>query len=230
MQALLPAARAGDPEAIWLVSRVYEYCAPYAGDPAAYAGDTDLFGRMKLRTSESMVAARERVSRRCGRFGPRDGLGAAAILVRQREAAGAGSLAAEAALLAAGEPLDEAAGYRRDLAERVQRSDDPEAYKALSPAMGVLASGDAAYDGMVAGDQLAELAWQLAACRLGQDCGAQGSLMTEYCANGGVCSQDPAEDFETFVYEGAIPRRGAEVVDEMVDSLLEGDGDVEVKK
>ncbi|MDH5824904.1 hypothetical protein QFW77_18210 [Luteimonas sp. RD2P54] len=226
LQSLLPAARAGDAEAMWLVSRIHEYCAPYAGDPGGYANDTDLFGRMRLRASDTMVAARERVSRRCGRFGPRDGLEPTMILVQRREAAEAGSLAAEAALLAAGEPLDEAPAYRRDLAARVQRSADPEAYVALAPAMGVLASGDAAYDGMVAGDQFAELAWQLAACELGQDCGAGGALMTNYCANGGVCPQDPAEDFETFVYEGAIPRQGAEVVDAMVDSLLTGEGEM----
>ncbi|MEZ0470957.1 hypothetical protein AB6713_13100 [Luteimonas sp. B3_2_R+30] len=224
LQSLIPAARAGEADAIWLVSRVYEYCAPYAGDPAAYAGDTRLFGEMKLRASAAMVAARERVSRRCTRFAPEDGLGYRTILLRRTQAAEAGSLAAEAALLAMGEPLDDSETYRRDLADRVQRSADPEAFTALAPAMGVMAAGDDAHSGQVAGSQLAELAWQLAGCELGQDCSAEGPLMTNYCANGGICSQDEEQDFQTFVYDAAIPRQGADVVDDMIDSLLRSEG------
>ncbi|WP_407353949.1 hypothetical protein [Luteimonas sp. R10] len=224
LQSLLPAARAGEADAIWLVSRVYEYCAPYAGDPAAYADDTRLFGEMKLRASEAMTAARERVSRRCMRFAPEDGLDYRTILLRRTQAAEAGSLAAEASLLAMGEPLDDSKAYRRDLADRVQRSADPEAFIALAPAMGVMAAGDDAHAGQVAGSQLTELAWQLAGCELGQDCSAEGPLMTNYCANGGICSQDEEQDFQTFVYDAAIPRQGAEVVDDMIDSLLRSEG------
>lgn len=224
LQSLIPAARAGEADAIWLVSRVYEYCAPYAGDPAAYAGDTRLFGEMKLRASAAMVAARERVSRRCARFAPEDRLDYQTILLRRTQAAEAGSLAAEAALLAMGEPLDDSRAYRRDLADRVQRSADPEAYTALAPAMGVMAAGDDAHAGQVAGSQLTELAWQLAGCQLGQDCSAEGPLMTNYCANGGICSQDEEQDFQTFVYDAAIPRQGADVVDDMIDSLLRSEG------
>lgn len=224
LQSLLPAARAGEADAIWLVSRVYEYCAPYAGDPAAYADDTRLFGEMKLRASAAMTAARERVSRRCMRFTPGDGLDYQTILLRRTQAAEAGSLAAEAALLAMGEPLDDSKAYRRDLADRVRRSADPEAFTALAPAMGVMAAGDDAHSGQVAGNQLTELAWQLAGCKLGQDCSAEGPLMTNYCANGGICSQDEEQDFQTFVYDAAIPRQGAEVVDDMIDSLLRSEG------
>jgi hypothetical protein len=87
--------------------------------------------------------------------------------------------------------------------------------------MGIAANGRTAGFGYnrVAGTQFAELAWQLAACKLGQDCGPKGSLMTSYCANGGICSQDPQQDFASFVYDAAIPRQGADVVQEMVDSL-----------
>lgn len=219
-QRLQPAARNGDPEALWLISRVYDYCSPYALAPTAYARDTRLIGEMKLRGSESMVAARDRVSRRCARFLPEDDLSPQAIWVVREKAAEAGSLAAEAALLAADRPLAQGPEYRADLVDRVRRSQDAEAYAALSPAMGVAAAGEPMLADKVAGTQFAELAWQLAACRLGLDCGPDGALMTHYCANGGICSQDPQQDFPSFVYDAAIPRQGAEVVNEMVDSLV----------
>src|SRR5690606_19465202 len=41
LRRLLPAAQAGDAEAAWFVSRVYDYCAAHAADPAGYARDTD---------------------------------------------------------------------------------------------------------------------------------------------------------------------------------------------
>lgn len=216
---LVPAVRAGDPEATWMLSRVHEYCSAYAMAPADYARDTQAIGGMQLRTSEAMVVARTRTSKRCARFVPRDALSYTAILVGTTEAAEAGSLAAEAALLAIGEPLDTSDAYKHDLVERVQRSRDPESFAALSPAMGIRASGQRAFSGQVAGTQLAELAWQIAACELGMDCSAGSTLMTSLCANGGICSRNPGQDFRSFVFDAAVPRQGADVVNEMVNSL-----------
>lgn len=216
---LAPAVRAGDPEATWMLSRVHEYCSAYAMAPADYARDTQAIGDRQLRTSEAMVAARTRTSGRCARFVPRDDLSYTAILVLTTEAAEAGSLAAEAALLAIGEPLDTSDAYKHDLVERVQRSRDPESFAALSPAMGIRASGQRAFSGQVAGTQLAELAWQVAACELGMDCSAGSTLMTSLCANGGICSRNPGQDFRSFVFDAAVPRQGADVVNEMVNSL-----------
>jgi hypothetical protein len=218
-QSLRSRADAGEPEAIWLLTRVYDYCANYANAPVDYGNDTRAIEAMKLRTSAAMVAARSRVSSRCARFVPEDELSFSMILVKRVEAAKSGSLPAEASLLAAGKPLEKTEEYRNDLVERVVRSKDPEAYSALSPGMGIASSGRSAGFTRAAGTQFAELAWQLAACRLGQDCSAKGSLMTSYCANGGICSQDPEQDFAGFVYDAAIPRQGAQVVEEMVDSL-----------
>ncbi|HBK47467.1 MAG TPA: hypothetical protein DDZ67_13750, partial [Xanthomonadaceae bacterium] len=68
------------------------------------------------------------------------------------------------------------------------------------------------------------LAWQLAACRLGLECGAQSALMTSYCATAGICSQDGSQDFASFVFDAAVPRQGAQRVDEMVNMLVNGSG------
>lgn len=223
LQRLLPAAQSGNAEAAWMASRVYDYCAAHARDPSGFARDTAQLGNMGLATSASMVAARDRVAHRCRQFAPVDGIDRDLVLWYRVEAAEAGSLPAEAALLAMGEPLGEGVEYRSDLVDRVEASADPEAFSALAPAMGLAASGDPALAGRVAGTPMAELAWQLGACALGLDCTAEGALMTAYCANGGVCSRDARQDFPAFVHDTALPRRGRAALDEMVGSLL-GEG------
>lgn len=225
-QSLAVAARAGDLEANWMLSRVYDYCAAYANDPLGYDVDSRALARLSSPGVAAMQAARERVSHRCTGFGPADGLTAQQLTKQRSEAALAGNLAAEAALLSQGQPLDRSDAYRRDLVQRVLDSRDPEAYLALSTAMGAAANGDDAYRGFVAGDQFAELAWQVAACRLGLDCGPGSALMTSYCANGGICSQDASQDFGSFVLDAAVPRQGARKMDEMINVLLGGTHEV----
>lgn len=220
VQSLEAAAHDNDADAIWMISRVYDYCSSFAMAPAAYDRDTRTIQEMAMRGSRAMVAARERISQRCARFVPQDELTPRMIVLKRTEAAQAGSLAAEAALMASGQPVQETPEYKRDLVQRVQRSADPEAYSALSPGMGIAASGQTALADQVAGTQFAELAWQLSACRLGLDCGPNSALMTSYCANGGICSRDPEQDFERFVFDAAVPRQGADVINDMIDSLM----------
>lgn len=223
-QQLSIAAAHGDPEASWRLSRIYDYCAGYAMDPVGYGADTRAIADARLPTSAQMVQARARVGRRCAGFAPGDGLTRQAIVAQRVQAARGGNLAAEAALLALGQPLHAGAEYKRDLVARVRASGDPDAYVALSPAMGLAASGDDSLDGRVAGTQFSELAWQLAACRLGLDCGPDSELMTRYCANGGICSRDPTQDFSSFVYDAAVPRQGTDTMNDMVNRLVDSKG------
>lgn len=220
--SLSDSASGGDAEARWLLSRVYDYCAGYAFDPAGYRADSD--GMARERDLAALVSARARLAARCGGFSDHDDLSAARATALRTQAARAGSIAAEAALLAAGQPLQDSTKYKRDLVERVLASRDPEAYLALSSAMGSRASGDDAYQDYVAGDQSAELAWQVAACRLGLDCAADSTLVTSYCANAGICSQNSSQDFESFVFDAAVPRQGASKMDQMIVALTEGGG------
>jgi hypothetical protein len=222
---LKAAADGGDAQASWQLSRVYDYCAGYAVDPAGYQADDLLVAQDAAPGVRAMLAARGRVSQRCAGFSADDGLGAQAVTLQRLRAAESGSLAAEAALLAQGKPLEDSPAYRRALVQRVLASRDPEAYLALSPAMGVAASGDDSYRGYVAGTQFSQLAWQLAACKLGLECGARSTLMTSYCANGGICSQDRTQDFATFVLDAAVPRQGAGTLDDMVSALVNGSGE-----
>ncbi|HEY0335186.1 MAG TPA: hypothetical protein VGC74_16025 [Stenotrophomonas sp.] len=224
-QTLTVAARNGDAEANWMLSRVYDYCAGYAIDPLNYDADSRALAGLASPGVAAMQAARDRVSHRCTGFGPVDGLTGRRLVGLRSQAAKDGNLAAEAALLSLGQPLDASAGYRRELVQRVLDSRDPEAYLALSSAMGAAANGDDAYRGLVAGDQFAELAWQVAACQLGLDCSPGSALMTSYCANGGICSQDASQDFSSFVLDAAVPRQGARKMDEMVNALISGAGE-----
>lgn len=223
-QELIGSAQSGNAEATWMLSRVYDYCSAYAGDPAGYAADNRWMATQSGPGMAAMLDARTRVADRCAGFTAADGLSAQAIVLQRIRAAQAGSLAAEAALLASGRPLEDSQAYRYALVQRVLASRDPEAYLALSPAMGMAAIGDDAYQGYVAGSQYAELAWQMAACRLGLECGADSALMTTYCANGGICSRTPGQDFGAFVRDAAVPQQAAQKMDEMVETLVEGSG------
>jgi hypothetical protein len=224
VQGLRARETAGDAEALWAVSRVLDYCSAYATDPAGYAADTRAISALKGSSTAAMAAARDRVGQRCARFVPADGFSLSALRAKRFDAARAGSLAAEAALLAMGEPLSDSNEYRQDLVERVRRSGNPEAYVAISPAMGIAGSGQEAYLGRISGTQYSELAWLLAACRLGNDCSPNGVLMTTYCANGGICSRDSSQDFYTFVLDAGVPRQGADNLNGMVESLMSGIG------
>ncbi|MDR6841266.1 hypothetical protein [Pseudoxanthomonas sacheonensis] len=220
VQSLRARETAGDPDALWMVSRVLDYCAAYAANPTGYAADTRAISKLKGAATVAMAAARDRVGRRCARFAPVDDFSLSALRAKRLEAARAGSLAAEAALLAMGEPLFAGNEYKQDLVERVRRSGNPDAYVAISPAMGIAGSGQEAYLGSVSGTQLAELAWLLAACRLGNDCSPGSVLMTSYCANGGICSRDSSQDFYSFVFDAGVPRQGADNLNGMVEGLM----------
>lgn len=219
-QRLRAQADEGNHEARWMLSRVYDYCAQYAVDPGGYRLDNNVLAGLGLTAAPAMVQARERVAQRCGGFVPGDKLGTALVLSERRKAAAQGNLAAEAALFAEGEPLQDSPEYRRDLVERVRTSRDPEAFMAIAPGMGVRASGDRALSGLVAGEQLSELAWRLAACELGLPCGADSVLVNSFCANGGICSQDGTQDFRDFVYDAAVSRQGAGKMKEWIKRLV----------
>ncbi|MEN5210201.1 hypothetical protein ABE493_19010 [Stenotrophomonas terrae] len=218
-QQLQVAADAGNAEAGWIASRIYDHCGVFAMDPSGYALDSAALQRMDLDAISAMLAARGKVRQSCAGFSSADGLGRARLLQQRLASAKAGNLAAEAAMLSMGEPLIDTPEYRRALVERVQSSQDPEAFLAISGAMGSAAAGDEAYRGMVAGSQFSQLAWQVAACQLGLACGPDSTLMVAYCANGGICSRDPQQDFESFVYDAAVSRQGMEKMNEMVSSL-----------
>lgn len=218
-QRLRAQADGGNAEARWILSRVYDYCSPYAVDPGGFSRDSASISAMGTSTATSMTGARNRLAQRCGGFVSSDNLGHALVLQQRQQAAREGNLAAEASLLAEGTPLEPGPEYRRSLVQRVRESRDPEAFMAVAPAMGLRAAGDQALVGMVAGEALSELAWRVAACELGMACGPGSVLMDSYCANGGICSQNETQDFNEFVYDAAVSRQGADKMTDWVEQL-----------
>lgn len=221
---LMALAAAGDADAMWLLSLVQDQCAGFAADPIGYAQDTRVIAGLGLSNGNAMLSARQRIQQRCARFVPQDGFSLPTLVTQRTQAARAGSLAAEASLLAMERPLQEGDDYRRDLVQRVLDSEDPFAFLAIAPAMGTVGSGRRDTLGEVSGSDLSEIAWRIASCRLGMDCSPNGSLMTSYCVNGGICSQDESQDFTTFARDAGVPRQGADNVDEMVGTLLSHPG------
>lgn len=221
-QALAPAVDRGEPEAVWLMSRVVEDCAGHAADPAGFARDTERLSGIRV-AAATMHAARERVRERCRRFAASDGLSIASAGRLRLDAARNGSLVAEAELLGMGQPLVDGQDYADELVARVRDSLDAEAFRAISPAMGGT-GGPGVFSQPDIAPQFRELVWQLAACRLGLDCGPDSALMRSYCVNGGICSRDRHQGFEDFVYDAAVPRQSAELVRSMVDMLVRGNG------
>jgi hypothetical protein len=222
-QALAPAVDRGEPEAVWLMSRVVEDCAGHAADPAGFARDTERLAGIRVAAAATMRAARERVRERCRRFAASDGLSIASAGRLRLDAARNGSLVAEAELLGTGQPLVDGQDYADELVARVRDSLDAEAFRAISPAMGG-SDGPGVFSQPDIAPQFRELVWQLAACRLGLDCGPDSALMRSYCVNGGICSRDRHQGFEEFVYDAAVPRQSAELVRSMVDMLVRGNG------
>ena len=221
---LMAAGAAGDADAMWLLSLVQDYCAGFAADPLGYAQDSRVIAKLGLSGGAAMLSARQRVQQRCARFVPQDGFSLPMIVSQRTQAARAGSLAAEAALLAMDRPLEAGDDYRRDLVQRVLDSGDPFAFVAIAPAMGSVGSGRGETLGNVSGSDLSEIAWRIASCRLGMDCSPSGSMMTNYCVNGGICSQDETQDFSTFARDAGVPRQGEDNVEEMVGTLLSHTG------
>lgn len=224
IRSLDSAVDANDPEAIWLVSRAIDYCLPYASNPSGFSNDTNVLVAAADRDlSSPLKAAREKVSSRCRNFNSTNPLSRSDALVNIVRAAKAGSLPAEAALVTRGTPLDKSDDYLRDLVRRVEASGDPEAFLAISEAMGPSASARGEVLGPASGTVESTFAWQLAACRSGLDCSSGGSLMTMYCSNGGICG--PYDSFEELLFQGLVPQNRRTAINTLVDTIiLQGEG------
>lgn len=213
-------ADAGSSEALWFSYKVMDYCSKYAANPSMYASDTDaLAAGIPSGVARSLKSARSSIAHRCRGFAGGAAYSHSSLKTSLEAAAAAGNLAAEATLLVNGYPLSTSPEYPRELVKSILASGDPEAYLAISSAMGPQASSGGAAVGPVAGTADAALAWQLAACRKGLDCSATGSLMRSYCVNGGVCG--PYASFQDLVFHGLVPRGERSRVKGLVEKIVE---------
>lgn len=218
MDSLKAAADAGDPEAMWWTYRTWDYCKSYASNPANFSRDTQtLTEGVPSNVSIGLKTHRGKVEARCRGFSGGKTPASTDLDAMVLAAAKAGNLAAEASSISKRINTTAPDDYVKDLVSRVRSSNDPEAYLAISDAMGIGASSRPDLFGTVSGTNYSTFAWQLAACGKGLDCSATGSLMTMYCSNGGVCGQ--FNDFRDMVFNGLVPQSEANRVNALISKI-----------
>ncbi len=175
---------AGDAEASYLLSRIYNECTGYF-DPQML----DL-SAMPAEQRAAKYRSTAWMGQRCEGI---DGNEAALAWVRYRRvAADQGAFAAQVedvfeGTRAYGEPKLSPADQKRVI-ELALSAQDPYAYLALSRALGYSGDGSmAALSPYPAGTQSDSAAWMLAACDRGLPCGADSPLLHQLCATGSMC-------------------------------------------
>ena len=220
---------AGDPDARWWTYRTYEYCKGYTTNPAYFTRDTERTEGFAPEVATAWKASRERLAAKCSGFQPSEVASIAALAKMLADANEAGSVAAAAQLFANQQVLlaaqiggDNKGAFSeseaRKLIERVAQSGDPQAFLSISSAMGMPSLGRDRPSNEVSGSEEAMYAWQLAACKRGLDCSAQGALMTQYCANGGICG--PYNDLRGLIFDGLVPRGEAARIEKLINQVL----------
>ena len=208
-------------DSLWLIAKVVDYCYSYGISPAGFTSDTEVLLRSASKDAAvALKAARDRVASRCSGFaGNSDDktFSSLASLANKVRAAKAGSLAAEASLIVLNSPLHTDPDYFSNLTQRITLSKDPDAYLAISDAVGVGAA-DRNPSTSEFGTEHATYAWQLAACRRGLNCSSSGNLMSMYCVNGGVCGT--YSNFEDLLFNGLLPASERVRVNEMTNRIL----------
>ncbi|MBS0457282.1 MAG: hypothetical protein JSS44_08145 [Proteobacteria bacterium] len=161
-------------------------------------------------------------SARCGRF-TKDDIGSlGAVLAQYADAAKLGSAKALAMQLTYG---NLATIPDQDLASDVQKiitSGDPDAIGALSNLMGLRAEGRASTFGSYSGSVTDQYAWQLAACRMGMDCGANSALLRGYCLSGGMCGAISIDQVISNFLTSPAQYRAAVAESQQIVSFLSG--------
>jgi hypothetical protein len=212
-----------DPESLWLVAKIVDYCAPFGMDPKGYAAQTDVMLPLVKPMERRIVvkSMRERMLKRCRGFEGSDSRNTFKVgsdLVFKTMAARAGSLPAEASLLSRNAPLQKDPEYLKGLVDRVLSSRDPDAYVAISTAMGLSASGKETFFGPYSGSNSADYAWQLAGCRFGLDCSSNGALMTMYCSSAGICTNE--SNLEGVIFNNLTTRSEEAHIRQLVNDIV----------
>lgn len=211
-------AKNGDADAQWWSHKTFEYCKGFSRNPAQFSQGTEsLAAGLPKDLALSFQNARNRVRNRCRNITPEETPSEATLLRMIEQSAKSGNLAAQASLISMDTRSEASDEDIRRVTERIRNTGDPQAYLAISSAMGIASSGRADVFGNVSGTDFATYAWQLAACRRGLDCGPNSAIMTSYCANGGICGR--FTDLRDLVLNGLVPRQDAKRIEELTSRL-----------
>lgn len=219
--SLLPKSEAGDAQASYQIATAYEECWQYASNPSGFESDLKLKASVRKDLAPKLQSAGASVARRCGRFVGHD-IGPVAVRAMLERAAKQGSIAANARLFAESAAKSQVSGSDLQAnVDRVLASRDPEALAALAPAMGRLSEGtQSTIAPYPAGNDLAEAAWNVAACRLGRNCGSSSPAVIGMCLTGGINCE--LRDMETFYTQAVLPPAEAAKLGQLVNILVQG--------
>lgn len=217
-------AKAGDAVAQRLLADTYESCFIVNIDREGFLKGMEVFKGMMSDPAQTAAldqTAQERYLR-CASVDDGAIIPLALISGWYAQAAENGDLAARLKDNAQNRKKLDAAESTR-LIEEVLASNDPAAVFAMGSTVGSNyhgSPGDPA-ETLMTGDQASQ-AWQVAACRMGYDCGASSVLMGNVCLGMGGCT---GEDYETYVRRvlpGDLERRDLERRVTNILRLIEG--------
>lgn len=219
---LLPRSEAGDAQASRTIAAAYLDCWQYAVNPIGFDEDIRLKSRLREDLAPKLSNARDTIVKRCGRFAGQK-IGPTAIRAMLNRAAEQGDLASQVQLFS--ERSIRAGGASAEditpVVDRVLASRDAEAYAAIAPLMGRVSAG--AQSGLApipAGTDLAEAAWNIAACRLGRDCGPNSSAVLQMCLGGGVNCE--LRHIESFYTQAVLPPADQARLRQLIQQLVQG--------
>lgn len=187
-----PLADSGDPEALDTIAKVYQYCQNYLVSPESYRQGQEALIKMRPADADQLRAVLARVESRCELVNEGQPIQAEDTAAALSKAAEAGSLPAMVRV-ATSNPFHVAPEERSSLALSAVQSGDPEL---LFEAGALLPGADPSVlaELGLGTEQIDTLAVQVAACRLGANCGRGSLVMDSMCISGASCSLGNFED------------------------------------
>ena len=220
---MLQYAKSDDPVALWKVAKIAEYCAEFGRNPKAFEAGTQAALSYTTVNKKMYQAARQSIAHQCRMFAAveaQDDIAENSLLAHFTRAAKAGSVAAEAALLARRAPLSADDSYIRSVLDKTLRSRDPDAYVSIATVAvdsRLRSLAEAQIKG-VTGDQGGIYAWYLAACHFGLDCTQSGALMTKLCSDAFLCGIS----LEQMVFNQELSLAEADRIRRMTSIIING--------
>ncbi len=193
----------------------------FALNPTGFREDMRIRSQVRPDLTEKMAAAGGITERRCAGFAG-ERIGPSAIKMMRDRAIAQGSVAAKVeefarnAMLKGAPPEQIKAAANEVLAMR-----DPEAVAAMAQLMGAPTAGELqALQPLPAGTSLSEAAWNVAACRMGRDCGPNSAAVRQMCLSGGVNCE--LRDIQSFYEQAVLPPADVPKLRQLVTQLTQG--------
>ncbi|MGO4221002.1 hypothetical protein AB4Y64_03985 [Lysobacter sp. TAF61] len=218
---LYPRSEGGDGNASQQIASAYQECWLYAMNPIGFTEDMRNRGKLRPDLATKIAQASEITSDRCDGFAGKK-IGPSAINAMLERAARQGNMAARTELFVQNAILKGATSEQiKSAAVDVLASGDPDAFAAIAPLMGAPSAGDLqALQPIPAGSPVSEAAWNIAACRLGRQCGPDSRAVLQMCLGGGINCE--LRDIQSFYEQVVLPPADIPKLRQLVGLLTQG--------